>query len=204
MAAGQGGEGSPGESPLYSPYGENGRQVGESALKLLARLASPITEMPFAPGETQHWNDDDREAFRDFIDIEIGVQGFEADAEREGLDSDIDRRFPNIGRFHAALPFSDRERRWLPDHAFLWSLGNDAYQEAMEAVGMTAADDDTPIEIQIITLGEQQQIAGRDLVVRWATWRRDIDQYAGEGRLDEAHTALDLIGRQMLPNATRP
>jgi hypothetical protein len=202
MAAGQGGEGSPGESPHYSPYGLAGQQLGELAFKLAPYLASPTKEMPFAPGDTPRWTDDDRQTFwGELMDFEFSVPMLEREVEREAK-GDFDRRFPNIVRFHAALPFSEDERRWyVAEHGIVWELDVDKRMDALEKARVEeGTDEEIAIEAQIIALGTQQGVDRRDFVRRWAAWRREVDEFAGQGQIDDARTALDLLGHELLPN----
>jgi hypothetical protein len=168
-------------------YGVAGRQLGDFAFVLRDHLAIANEEMPFTPADTPRWDEDDRQAFADLMDFEASVPGLEY-----RVHGDFDSAFPNIGRFRAELPFSDEERLWIVDErSMVWEL------ESEDLVGIEGS---FPFEARIMTLGLRQGVDRSDLVRRWAAWRRDADEFADQGKLDRAREALDLIGRELLPN----
>jgi hypothetical protein len=170
----------------HEQYGIARREVGDFAFVLLDHLALVSKEMPFAPGDTPRWDDDDRQAFADLMDFEASVQGLE-----DEIQGDFDSTFPNVSRFHAALPFSDEDRRWIVDERnMVWEL---------ESEDLARIEGSFPFEARIITLGLRQGVDRTDLVRRWAAWRRDADEFADQGKLEIACEALALIGRELLP-----
>ncbi len=106
-------------------------------------------------------------------------------------------RFPDLARFHAAVPFTDAEREWLVAKSrALWEF---------EPKDMPAIHDRTfSIEQKITELGAQQGVAGAGMVRRWAAWRRNMDEFAENSTREEAAYALDGLIHQLYPYGPYP
>jgi hypothetical protein len=148
--------------------------------------------MPFAPSETPKWDQIDTAAFLCLIDLEGSLPMLEGE-----VSADVEGRFPDVARLHATLPFSDDERRWLLE-------GRDLGWESIHVEYENLQRGKYPADRMIIKYGERHGVDGGDLVRRWASWRRRLDEYANHDSLEEARQALEAIGREMLPGGSRP
>jgi hypothetical protein len=89
--------------------------------------------------------------------------------------------------YHEALPFSEGERRWLSQ------VCNDT-PEVPVAEEMFRLE-----EAEVITAGVRRTVKGGDLTRRWWSWRRQTDEFIGQGSLDAARLGLDSIAKLFLP-----
>jgi hypothetical protein len=179
----------------YGPYGFEGRQVGECAVALWNEIVSADEAMPFTPGATPQWNDNDRLVFFNLMDFESSIPGLE-----DVVQGDLDDHFSEVGFFRAALPFTEDEQQWLyGDGRITQELDENDWEEMDEArarEGMVMV----AIEAQIIRLGEQHHMAGADVVRRWAAWRREADEYEGQDTLSVARNALRSLVKRVTPD----
>jgi hypothetical protein len=135
-----------------------------------------------SPGD---WHEDDWDTFGELRHMDTGVPLFQQapDPFLDGGDAvELHRR---LTRFHAALPFSESERLWLCSIDFPYST---------DFAGRVAA-----IDAEVFNAGIRQRVPGAELIRRWAAWRREADEYAGQGSLREARCLLGQIGEQLLP-----
>jgi hypothetical protein len=192
MTAEQGGE----ESPKRPPYELHGaeHQLGSTVFLFLEHLASPSREMPFAPGEPLRWATHDRLLLGVLTDIERFIPVAEEALEerkaagQEAPGTNVDSRFPALGRFYAALPFTAAERRWLfAQQLTIWGIDGD--------FTWTGA---FPYEERILTLGQREGIDRSDLVRRWPAWRRGADEFKDGVQLAAAEESLTELGRELL------
>jgi hypothetical protein len=95
--------------------------------------------------------------------------------------------YVRLAAYHDALPFSAAERRAL---AMRCSTMNErpVVEERLrlEAATMTES-------------GLRRVVQGGDLVRRWWSWRRQTDEFAGQGSADLAHRALGDIAWRFMP-----
>lgn len=179
------------------PYGGDGREVGRFALYLSQVLRSTTAETAIGPDGSPGWDKHDRKAFDYYDDFQSGIAFIETavdfDPVPDGVPAgvsgdDLGDLYRKFHRFHAALPFSEGERYWLlaADRRF-------SKQDTDLVAGLLAS------HTTIVSAGIRQPLHGRDLVRRWAAWRRETDEFAGQGSLDEAHTVLRSIAAQLLP-----
>lgn len=85
-----------------------------------------------------------------------------------------------LSGFHSALPFSEIER----------GLVSDLYDELSYPSGLR---DDARNRIprqRICVEGLERTISGRDLMERWWSWRRGVDEYEGGAGLQVARIAI--------------
>ena len=183
-------------------YGEAGVEAGLFAFHLRDHLPSSDPEMPPALGGRQPdelldehpgWTHEDHVVFGYFMDFEDDIALLRpAD---EVFDSEQIDLFDNLRHFHAALPFNEGERHWLI-----------AAERVAQEIPVPAGTFEhmSPMEGEIISAGVKQPVVGFDLVRRWVAWRREADDFEGQGSLDEARSALDLVGRELLPEMDQP
>lgn len=100
-----------------------------------------------------------------------------------------------LGSWHAALPFSEAERRLILDvHR---SPEREAIEPGPDNVRATAKLV-RKTELELIDGGVRRLVKGRDLMRRWWLWRRDMDEFAGQGGLDQARTALAALADRLI------
>ena len=84
-------------------------------------------------------------------------------------------------RLHGAMPFDEVERDWLFE----------AHDETQGPNSITLI---RRREATIVSGGLRRVVQGRDLIRRWWSWRRETDEFSGQGSLDQARDALrDLV-----------
>jgi hypothetical protein len=186
--------------PIVKPsrYGEAGAEAGLFAFYLRDHLRAPDPEMPPALGgphpsqlldEHPGWTDDDHKAFGHLMSLEDNLALLRP--VDEVFDSNQIDLFDNLRRFHAALPFSEGERHWL--------IAAERIEWPIAATGIL--EPIATMEDVIISTGVKTPVVGFELVRRWVAWRREAGAFAGQGSLDDARDALDLVGRELLPEA---
>jgi hypothetical protein len=175
-----------------SPYGMTGGEAGEHALGLLENLLAPKTPMPFAPGETPRWDDTDIGAI-DYV--------MELDADMRCLDPTFEEGSVNTGETHKAwqalelsLPFNEGERRWLINA--LRQPSGHIHQPGVRARYPHAF---LPTEASVVTGGIRRPVDGLDVVRRWASWRRETDEFADQGNITRAIFLLDHLAYELVP-----
>lgn len=185
-----------------SPYGADGDSVGSFAWQLREILGLPTGEMPFASDEQPRWDRVDERAFLCLVDMNAGLPFLDPSESVEGRDvADLFRHFR---RFHAALPFAEGERHWLlgayktiPRESLPKGM---TPREAFQLRGISDVVAGLAVtETVIISAGLRTRVIGRDLIRRWAAWRREADEFAGQGSLLEARNMLQLIGHELAP-----
>lgn len=94
-------------------------------------------------------------------------------------------------RYHVALPFHEAERQWLYD---LYAVDRpkplDAVRRSREAI--------------IVSGGLQRVVHGRELLRRWWSWRRQTDEFSGQGTVDIAREALREMNEKYAPERGLP
>jgi hypothetical protein len=177
--------------PGYSSYGLPGVQVGEFAVLLRDRIAASGEQPPVPPGQAREWDDADRTSFGFLLDMEESLPMLDDVVE------DVPSRLPEIGRFHAALPFTDAEREWLlAKQKALWEPRSEHLRQIHAGT--------FSVKQRIVELGEEQHVAGADMVRRWAAWRRNADEFAENSSREDAAYALDKLAHELLPYGIDP
>lgn len=194
MPTAQGGEGPQGHEQGQSPYNLAGRQVGELALMLHACMESPNSDMPFRPGDTPQWAQEDRDAMINLLWLERSLPMLKREVGGE-----VEQHFPSVSRFHATIPFTKDERQWLvTEDSQLWEW--EPTQKEAEAHKL----DYPVVDRQIIRVAPRHNMDGDDLVRRWAAWRRRVQEFTDQNGLDEAQQALNDLGRELFPYGPPP
>jgi hypothetical protein len=177
--------------PGYSPYGMVGGDIGDAAVDLRDRIAAS-GEQNALPSHPPIWDEADEMALSFFLDLEARLPSF----DRE-LGEPAATRFPELARFHTAVPFTDAERDWLVAKSrAVWEV---------EPKDMLAIHNGTlSMEQKITELGAQQGIAGTDMVRRWAAWRRNVDEFRENSTREDAAYALDKLIHQLYPYGPYP
>jgi hypothetical protein len=173
------------------PYGGMGREIGSFAFHMLSALEARGEDMPYASDETPRWGESDRKTFEYLHEFDTGI-AFMKPADEVGA-PELGDLFRNFRRFSSALPFSEGERHWLF-----------AAYRSFSPLGIELEEGIVTTETTIVSAGLRQPLHGRDLVRRWAAWRREADEFAAQGSLTEANVALRFIGEQLVPKARWP
>jgi hypothetical protein len=121
------------------------------------------------------WNDVDRASFSFYRWIHDGLTFAEPSDGIKAAHREVDL-------LHACLPLSDGERRWMID---AYDANRDEGDRLDQAI--------VGSEATITTNGLRQVIKGQELVRRWAAWRREIDEFAGQGIIKETRQHLRRI-----------
>lgn len=180
-----------------SPYGDDGSEAGGNVLGLLDNLLAPKTPMPFGHGEMPRLDDMDKEALGYVIAL---------DSDMRCIDPHFDPSGGGTGLTHeawqpltASLPFREGERYWL------MGLLRKHRRQNLEAWGEIPDNLLVTAEATVVSAGVHHTVQGRDLVRRWASWRREAHEYTDQGNLTRAIFLLDHLAYELVPRMfTRP
>jgi hypothetical protein len=141
----------------------------------------------------QRWLIQDNAALNYISILEDEATGFCVEPElprtqREALQREIGTQ---LAIFNEALPFDEGERRWLTP---TWLDIPGSWRERHKAL--------CNAEGEIVVNGVHRTVQGADLMRRWRSWRREFDEYEGQGTLDIARTALARLV-ELTPAARR-
>jgi hypothetical protein len=161
-----------GSGPIIWP-GEGPGYLGDLAADLLSGLCE---QPPAGTGQQRRWISSDYVTFSDLQWVELTIPHAQAELKVDETIA-LDKV---LNALHAALPYSEAERIWLhragndPDGTPNWDrLPRVRRQEAV-----------------IVSSGVRQVVYGRELLRRWWSWRREADEFSGQGTLDPAREAL--------------
>src|ERR1700691_4830783 len=148
---------------------------------------------PVAPEDCDEhgWHDADYDALAALVVFDWLVPHIRATSEvsaEEMAGFDL-----KLVAFHAALPFTETERNWLVKP---FGAVDPTFEGISEQIGER--------EEEIVTSGVRQVVEGRDLLRRWLAWRRETNQYAGQGTLDLAREALRGLVELLAPDMPLP
>lgn len=182
-------------SDSHGRFGHFGGEVGDCAIEVLAGLLEPVSELVPSERSLIVWSQDDFRVFENLTELENGIHFIEPQEDVDGGEiGDLHRTF---GRFHTALPLSEAERHWLFDPLDIgkgrkrpWSVHN---PETL--IGVTE---------EVTSGGIKQVMQGREVVRRLVAWRRETDEFAHQGTLDEAREALGEIALTLVTEANWP
>jgi hypothetical protein len=103
-----------------------------------------------------------------------------------------------MATFRAALPFAEAERNWLlDDHRLDEGRSGSPGTEPWIAIARKS-------ETSLMSSGIVRVVRGRDLLERWWAWRRETGEYAGQGSLDQARSALEGVIGLLAPELGLP
>lgn len=189
----------PDEYVEYGPYGFNGNDVGRRAIGVLAGLSESIPRTLWRDDKLIVWSSDDFWTFENMWELETGIKFIEPAPDPEVDGGEIADLWRAFGRLHVALPLSEAERLWLFDPL----LGKKAKKERCWDIH----EPETLVGVaeEVTSGGVKQVIQGREVVRRLAAWRRETDEFAQQGTLDEAREALGTIATTLViePNWPR-
>lgn len=186
------------EYEQYGPFGCHGDDIGGRAIGVLAGFSEAVPDEYVSPdGRLFIWSEDDFRTFQDLEQLESGIRFIEPHPEIDGGDiGDLHRA---LGRFHAALPFNEAERQWLFDPV-------DVREPMQPAKRANIFDIDNLVGVveEVTSAGLKQVIQGREIVRRMATWRRETNEFAAQGTLDEARQELGIIATTLVRDENWP
>jgi hypothetical protein len=172
-------------------YGDVGRAAGDYAYDLLAELCEPHDVLGYdktRPSDRRYtWRAADDRTLTTYVGFEWRLKHIRA------TDDVSAREMESFGlKLHAlqqALPFTEAERNWLVDPQGVAVAAQRKHIEKWAAVQ----------EPELICAGVRKVISGRDVVRRWWAWRRETDEFAGQGTLDLARESLRGIVELLHP-----
>ncbi len=164
-------------------YGNDSRNMataGEGFIREVVENSEKVQS-----GEPRVWNESDDMALEVWIEAEFLVP-FLAPKDGVVTTDESYELFSDIGRLHGAVPFSDAERHWLVDK--YRDMSDDKQRSRLREQ-----------EIHLMSGGVRQVVQGRDLMRRWWSWRRQVDEFEGQRSLDAAIEAMQKIVDKVTP-----
>lgn len=170
----------------FGPFGDFGDDVGQRAIEVLAGLLESVPNSFIQDDKLVIWSEDDSETFESLVEFETGIKFIEPHPDADG--GDVGGLHRAFGRFHIALPLSEAERYWL-----LSPLDEPPRASRVNDLGALIGTAE-----EITSAGVRQVVQGRELVRRLGMWRREKDEFAHQGTLDEAREALGHIAKMLV------
>jgi hypothetical protein len=158
----------------------------EDITALRMTLRGPHGDVPVTSEGLPTWAESDDKAFESYSTFTNSLRYVVVpnDDTRELGDT--------VDRFHATMPFSQGERRWFHD------VYGEATKLECDVPGFSLPEILADAEATIISNGLHQIVRGRELMRRWAAWRRQTDEFAGQGTLSQAQRYVDKIENLVL------
>lgn len=158
----------------YEQFGPIGGDVARYAGELIGYMSPELD----SPSGQSGWPTPTR-PLEVWLELEADIQLIDVptDVTYEGRQKLHD----TLHAFHTALPFNEAERDWLCQ----------TYNRLGERHLVTEIPELIEgYEDHIMMAGVRRVVSGRDLMRRWITWRREADEYEGQGSLGQARNAL--------------
>jgi hypothetical protein len=174
-----------GRSPEEVPFGLAPALLGLRAADALYDLCDVPTWTEDARGR---WRVSDRRAFYGWLQIEGDTPEAQTALGNQDEDS-LERLNDILHKYHSVMPYDEAERFWL-------------FVTACEAQELSFAESFHHIrkqEARIVSAGLRRVVYGRELLGRWWSWRRDTDQFSGQGTVDTAREALRELITMVAP-----
>jgi hypothetical protein len=175
-------------SPKPQPYGNGPLLLGISAYDFLYDLSYDV---PTTWPENRRWQwlKSDGRAYNTWHSLQEHVPSALAEPD---LNADqIELITGLVTNVNVAVPYDEAERSWL------YGAYIDAYNEAgAGSIGIIRQRQPE----EIVSRGLRQVIDGRDLMRRWWAWRRETDEFSGQGSLDIARGALRSLIETVAPS----
>lgn len=178
----------------FGPFGHHGNEVGQCALRVLASLSKPAPTVWEVDGKPIVWDEeDDFHVIDNLHEALTGLRFIEPHPEMDGGDvGDLHRAF---FRLHVALPLSETERLWLFDPVERQPDRPQQMERPETLLGLTE---------EVMSGGVLRVIQGREIVRRMSAWRREAQEFAGQGSLQAAKDALSSIATMTLLESRWP
>lgn len=170
-----------------SPYGYIGDEAGPNALGLLDNLLATKSPMSLhIAGTVPRWDESDKRGFDYLIGLDSDMACIDPSFDIEGSSTgELVRPWQEL---MASLPFTEAERHWMIGTARKQRREQREFPEAI-----------IPVETTVVSAGVRRTVRGRSLVRRWASWRRETHEFAGQGSLTKAIFLLDHIAYELVP-----
>ena len=171
---------------VEQPYGAGAATLGMYANDALYDLC----DLPSVPtSERSRWAVSDTRTLQGHFNMEeVMMEAFTDPVLTGGQVATLNDL---VARYHVSLPIDEAEREWLFD----------------ECRGLAVPENLRIVRRQEITLvsrGLHRVIYGRDLLRRWSAWRRDADEFRGQGTAEVARETLRELIETVSPGATLP
>jgi hypothetical protein len=169
------------------PYGNGPLLLGVHAYDFLYDLCYDV---PTVPEEGRgRWIKSDKWAFHNWRSMEEHIP---AALSEPGLDAtQVENVIGSLTDIHVALPYDEAERSWL----------SAAYCEAYDEAGAASIGVIRQRQAEeIMAGGLRRVIDGRDLMRRWWAWRRQTNEFTGQGSLSIARQALRSLIETVAPS----
>jgi hypothetical protein len=169
------------------------KNVASLAFRLLDMLSQDLAPLEV---DAHGWTEADRQAFGLAQEMDY-LARMVVPPETASVEHRVDY-MATIAGFRTALPFAEAERRWLFD------------EDCDIPVELSASHDEAWFESarrqeeELVSAGVVRVVRGRDLLQRWWSWRRETGEYAGQGSLNQARSALKGVIGLMAPELGLP
>jgi hypothetical protein len=176
------------------PYADGGDDVARQARWLLESLCVPLEAAGYydeRPGQKTRWHEADEEALMEYLLLEELVPRMRPTDEVSH--EEMDAFMVKMYALRAAMPLTEPERHWVRQ---LWNAFDSAetnFDEALERQ-----------EAEVVVAGLRQVVKGDEILRRWTAWRKETDEFAGQGTLDMAREATRGILALIWPSAPYP
>jgi hypothetical protein len=169
---------------VSEPYGR-----GPALLALRASdLLYDLCDVPeWSEAQRWRWVTSDKLAFHGWYSLEVDL--LDALAE-PGLDrTQVYDILNQVTDFRQTLPFDNGEASWLFNaYAPIFFRG-----DAISVIRQRKPE-------EIVSCGLRRVVDGRELLRRWWAWRRETDEYRGQGTIDLARAALRALAAKLSPD----
>jgi hypothetical protein len=170
------------------PYGHAALSLGVRAIDALYDLCDVPSE--WSDDRHGYWLPSDKRALQGWFNIEEKILDVQAKPPEASVE-DVEHLNDLLFQYHVALPFDEAERHWLYDaYDEAWGLGSIGIIRRQEA--------------SIVSGGLHRVVYGRDLMRRWWAWRRETDEFRGQGTVDLAREALRELIETVSPDRDLP
>jgi len=160
------------------PYGRAPFLLGLRAVDALYDLCD-VTGPDNQAVDLDLWTASDLRSLQGWFNVEEKADP--AHAALEAGSKSAYRLAELLDKYRVALPFSEAERHWLLA----------AYDQAWGPESIATIRAQTA---EVVSAGVRARIVGAQLIRRWASWRRQADEYQDRGTVNIAQGALlDMI-----------
>ena len=167
------------DRPKPGPFGWIGSGLIQTAEQLVGFLSE---DLEWSPGDPLVCEDADSLALTYWLEFDSAIPLMAMPFEMTG---DFSKRLHDtILAVRTALPFNEAERAWLYDGT---RSGHDP------SLPKQVPERFEHMEGTIMVDGVRRPVSGHELMSRWLAWRRQTDEYEGQGSLDQAREALKTM-----------
>jgi hypothetical protein len=167
-------------------HGHGALSLGLSAYDALYDLCDVS---PWSEERRGYWVPSDKRSFQGWFNIEDRTTPALADPTI--TEDQVEHLTEMLFTYNVTLPYDEAERHWLFDaYDGAWGVGS---------IGIIRRQ-----ETRIVSGGLRRVVYGRELMQRWWSWRRDTDQFAGQGTVDLARDALCTLIEMTNPGVGLP